>query len=646
MPTGDPAIDAAFGSSTDTPAPTSATGDDAIDAAFSGAAPAKPVSGADAVGQMVRYEASKIPASIAGGARSIYDITLGGKSVAQTDQRYQQWMRDHTSQPTDPAAAQLSGTFDAASASGFNPLTWPARGADALASNLTRPSASMAAALSAPGALPTTGGSPAVAPVLSGAIQGAAGLMGPGALKGPAIDAQAALDASAAASPQSMGAAAAAPQLTSMSPPLQQAVRSAVQQTGGAVNPEIMARHAEADSLPVKMQLTEGQASQDPQTISQEQNTRGRTPQMVARMNEQNQQLVQNVQALRDRVGPDVFSTNPVEHGDTLIQAYKDKDDAAQTQITQNYKALKDANGGQFPVDAPKLLDNATQALHQELLFDHAPKAVMSTLGRLSDANNMTFENFESLRTNLARIQRSPSADGNEKAAAGVIRDQMEQLPLAPGAAKLKPLADTARASAKAQFAALDADPAYKAAIQGDVTPDRFVQKYIVGAPRDQVATMKANMAGNDTATQTMGVAALDHLRQSAGIDPMGNGNFTQAGFNKQLNALSPKLNSLVDPKTAEDLEKVGNVARYTQAQPRGSYVNNSNTLVGALAEHAAGTAEGLGNLAGAGVLPLGTMARKVLQTRAANKATEKSLAPGAGLTRLSDIAKIGQSQP
>ena len=43
------------------------------------------------------------------------------------------------------------------------------------------------------------------------------------------------------------------------------------------------------------------------------------------------------------------------------------------------------------------------------------------------------FENFESMRTNLARIARS-NADGNVKAAAGVIRSALEDIPLRPGA--------------------------------------------------------------------------------------------------------------------------------------------------------------------------------------------------------------------
>jgi hypothetical protein len=435
-------------------------------------------------------------------------------------------------------------------------------------------------------------------------------------------------------SPQSMGAAAAAPSLTNVSPELQQAISKAAQKTGGAINPDVLSRHLEADSLPVKVQLTEGQATQDPVILSNEMNVRAKHPQLATRFNDQNGQLVQNVQTIRDTVGPDVFSTNPAEHGDTLIAAYKAKDAAAQNDITGRYQALKDANGGQFPVDAQALLTNASAQLHQQLLFDHAPRAVMSTLGRLADNNSMTFENFESLRTNLARIQRSLTADGNEKAAAGVIRNAMEQLPLAPAAAGLKPLADAARGAARAQFNALDADPAYKAAVNDAVPPDRFVNRFIVNAPRDDVALMRQNLANNPTATQTLGVATLDHLRNSAGIDANWNGNFSQGRFNNALQALSPKLRSLVDPKTADQLETLGNVARYTQSQPRGSFVNNSNTLVGALGSYGAGALEGAANVAAHGI-PVGTWGRKAIQNVAAGKTVKQATAPGAGLTRL-----------
>lgn len=427
-----------------------------------------------------------------------------------------------------------------------------------------------------------------------------------------------------AGSQQSISAAAASPNLSAATPQLRAAVARASQTS--TINPEVLGRHLEADSLPVPIRLTEGQATQNPSLLSAEQNARGKFPAYAQRFNEQNSGLIQNLQEIRDRIGPDVFSTNQVEHGDTLISAYKAKNDAAQADISAKYQALQDANGGKFPVDAQTLQTNVNQALHQKLLYEHAPSAPMAQLDNAAK-NGMTFEQYEAMRTNLARVMRS-SSDGNERAAAGVIRQQMEDLPLSGDTAKLKPLADAARSAARAQFQALDADPAYKAAVTDSVPPDRFVQKYVIGGNRDDVDLMRHNLGDNPTAVQTMGVAAVDHLRNSASGTT---GNFSQAGYNRQLSAIDPKLSALVDPKTADQLVTVGNVARYTQAQPRGSYVNNSNTFTAAAADKAAGLLEAVVNAKTAGVG--GTIGRRFLQNRAANKAVQKTLEPGAGLT-------------
>jgi hypothetical protein len=452
--------------------------------------------------------------------------------------------------------------------------------------------------------------------------------------------AQQAMNKAAAESQQSMGAASAAIDLKSLSPRLQKAVVDTVRKTGGALNPEAMIRQVRADSLPVPGRLTQGQALKDSFLISKEKNFRGKEPAIRELLDEQNDMLVKNIQAIRDRVGPDVFTTNATQHADTFIKAYKEKAAVADANTSADYKALKDANGGQFPIDAPTLLGNATQALHQELLFDHAPKAVMSTLERLANSNNMTFENFESLRTNLARIQRSKTADGNEIASAGIIRNAMEQLPLAPSAANLKPLADKARASAKAQFDALKADPAYDAAANDLVTPDAFTRKFVTHGNRDQVALMRKNLEHDPVALQTMDVAAVDHLRDAARIDPSGNGNFASASYNKAWRDLERRLETnVLDPRTVEDLTNLGEFANDTQFQPRGSFVNTSNTMVAAAADYGAGAMEGAANVAAGGV-PVGTWTRKVIDHVRSGKYAKEATEPGAGMSRLSDLLK------
>lgn len=599
-----------------------------------------PVSPSETVTRAVAHEATSMAAAIPAGLRSVYDITTG-KGVAETDKRYHQLVSDLTYQPPDKKSQDLIGVFDKASASRANPLTWPGRAADVVAENMTAPSPEEAYANSIK---PTTGGYPSVAPIISGALQfgvGAAGAFRGGSPeRPPPLTAQQVADRTVANSPQSLGAAAAAPDVSAATPEMRQAIATKGQDPNNPINVLAMHRHLEADSLPVPVRLTEGQVTQNPSILSQEMNRRGKLPGVPERLTEQNGQLVQNIQALRDRVGPDVFTTNHVEHGDTLINAYKEKAADADKVISSKYQALKDAAGGDFPVDAPALLKNATKDLHKDLLFDHAPRAIMSTLGRLSDEDSMTFENYEALRTNLARIMRQ-SPDGNQVAAAGVIRKAMERLPLKPEAAGLKPLADSARNAAQTQFDELKADPAYAAAVGDKVPADRFVQRFVTGAPRDQVAQMRLNLSENPVAVQTMGVAALDHLRDAAGIDPMGKGNFSQAGYNKYLNAMQPKLSSLVDPKTAEHLQSLGNVAHYTQAQPKGAYVNNSNTFVAGAADAAANAAEGLANVK-AGGIPVGSWARKAVQKMNAKKDANKVLEIGAGLNRpLSDVLKF-----
>lgn len=411
-------------------------------------------------------------------------------------------------------------------------------------------------------------------------------------------------------------------------------IRAAVEKAGPSANLEVLGRHVQADSLPVPVRLTKGQALQDPVLISHEQNLRGKHTEFVRRYEEQNKALLDNTTAIREQAAPDVYTTNKVAHGEALIDAYKAKDAALSAEITKRYKALSDANGGQFPLDGKAFVTAAEEALHKELLFDHVPEGMRKTLDRLKSGQPMTFENFESLRTNLARVQRS-QADGNQKAAAGVIRQALEDMPMPAGAENLKPLADSARQAARERFALIEADPAYKAVTRGTASADKFVEKYIIGGDLKNVQTMKNNLAHDPVAQQTMSAGVIDQLRDSA-TSGGSSTNFSQAGYNKALEKIRPKLDTLFGPESKKQLQDLGDVARYTQIQPRGSFVNNSNTFVGAVAEHAKGAAEGAVNVAAGGV-PVGSWVRKIGGKYMENREINESLQTGAGI-KLKDM--------
>jgi hypothetical protein len=425
--------------------------------------------------------------------------------------------------------------------------------------------------------------------------------------------------------------------LSTASPELQKALSNI---SPSKVNLPVLQRHIEADSLPVPVRLTEGQATGDVNLLSSEQNRRGADPQLANRFNEQNGQLVKNIDAIRETAAPDAYGTKTIENSDALIDAYKKIDDARNQDINAKYQALRDANGGQFPIDAPTLLENIKKKLGSELLTDEAPSGQMAALNRMADANSMTFENYLSLRRNLSNISAT-AADGPTRMAAKFMVQELENLPLQEGAKELKPLADTARAAAKARFDMLDKDPAYNAAVNDAVAPDNFVQKFVINGSRDNVQAMIDQLGRDSVAHQHMSGGTLNWLRDKS-VD--GSGNFSQAAFNKAIKQLdsNQKLNLVFNPDASSMLKTLGNVAHYTQAQPKGSFVNNSNTLVGALADKAAGGLEAGANILGGGKfgVPVGTIVRGQVQKYKAGKATQKALEPAAGVTSLKDIGK------
>jgi hypothetical protein len=419
--------------------------------------------------------------------------------------------------------------------------------------------------------------------------------------------------------------------LSVATPELQQAIASI---PVDKVNLPTLQRHIEADTLPVPVRLTEGQATGDVVKLSNEQNRRGRDPVLAQRFNEQNGQLIENLGLIRDKAAPGVYGTKKIENSQGIIDSYKEINNNLENGINADYKALRDAAGGQFPVDAPQLLKNIETKLKKELLSNEAPAGQLKEIKRLAESNSMTFEDYLSARRNLGEIART-NPDGSVRKAAGYMIEELEKLPLKAEAAAQKPLADKARASARARFQMLEKDPAMKAAVDDSVPADKFIDKFVVNGVNKNINTMVENLGRDSPAHQHMAAGTINWLTDKAGIVD-GNGNFSQTGYNRALKKLDDvqNVNAIFNQEAASQLKTLGNVARYTQAQPRGAFVNNSNTLVGSLAEKA-GKAVGVGvesglNLAAPG-LQLGTSVMEMRARRAAEAETKKALETGAG---------------
>ena len=409
------------------------------------------------------------------------------------------------------------------------------------------------------------------------------------------------------------------------------------------VNLKALESHVEALNLPDPIQLTKGQATEDLVALSNELNRRGELPNIAQRIGEQNKKLVNNLTLIRERAAPDVFGTKPSEFGQQVIDGYLNIDRQRNDNIRQLYGQLEQAAGGNFPIDAQKFVQSADQQLKKKLKSEFLPPEIDRQLQSYRDGSSMDFEQFESLRTNLAsEIRKAERAgDGNKSFALGVVRDSLENLPLTGAAAQLKPLADAARKAAKERFDALRKDPAYSAAVDGKVAPENFIDTFVLSKGKGTEANVRQMMSalGRGTPEQQAIAAGLMETITRKAVDS--SGNFSQAAYNKILRDLEPKLLEVFDPDSAKQLKSLGNVSRKVMAQPKGGFANNSNTLVAGLAEKA-GKALELGlNISTANILPLGTIAKQARQRKAAEKFQRETLEPLAGTQQERTLGEI-----
>ena len=438
--------------------------------------------------------------------------------------------------------------------------------------------------------------------------------------------------------------------INNASPELQKAVADA-NAKGLPINQTALNRHMEAEKLPVPVQLSDGEASGNAVQISEERNSKGGNQPLVTPdfINEQTSNVAKNLDVIRDKVAPDIPSAHTEDYGQQLVDSYKKMDAPVVADITSKYKARQDANGGQFPIDTKAFLDNTQTALKQKLKSNHLPPAISADLADISE-NGMDFEKFEAMRTNLSNEMRS-NTNGNAKAAAGIVRDQLESIPLTPEASGLKDLADQARSAAKTRFDKIKSDPAYKAVDNdntemGEPSPlaNTFTKKYVTGAtvPLSNIKTMKSNLSGDSVANQTISAATMDELKSASGADPV-TGKFASDSYNKRLASIKNKMPDLVGDEAAQQLNSVGYVAQARSNLPAGNYANTSNTLVAAGGRAALSMIRGVTNAA-----TLGTSEKVINGTSNAvgiyqkNKAIQAATAPGAGITRPTRLSDLG----
>jgi hypothetical protein len=478
-----------------------------------------------------------------------------------------------------------------------------------------------------------------VVPILKGA-GGLATTVEKGAVSSSAQDA---LNQSFARHAPSGGAAAAAPDVTGASMPLQSAIEDATAKGTKPVNRDALARQLKADEFGV--QLTKGQATQDGAQLADEFNTRNKNPEFAARRAETNQKLINGINGIKEDVAP-AAAVDHETNAQTVIDAYKDKYAPIAADAKAKWEAFQTAAGGALPLEPGDFTAQIGAALKKSGKTRYLPGEVAGDIKDIDDGEPFTVERWDNLKTNLAAAQRAAERTGNGNAALAVsaARDAVENYQFPNLDPKLQAMNAEARAATAQKYAMLRANPAMDAAVndgvpRGQLSPEAkgYMERYFLKGTQADLAHAQINLAENADAKGAIAGSVLNELKKAAGIDLYRNdGNFSQAGYNTRLNELQPRIRYLMDGENADKAFRLGDVARDSMFQPTGFGFNNSATSVAAqvakrVSSGVVNAAEHVGNIA-SGKLKLGTGAREEIENWRDRKWVEDSLKPGAGI--------------
>lgn len=463
---------------------------------------------------------------------------------------------------------------------------------------------------------------------------------------------------------QSAGAAAAVPENV-----LRGNINAAIAEASPELQAHIASKNPRAVDLPALetrsleekhgINLTRGQRTGDTGLYSQEWNKRGETSTLGEHFNEQPKQFKNAFENSIRKNAPDISETDPSAIGQVQINALAAKDakrvqaiDAAYKDFRDQYVQSRQAAGlpvdKDFPVDGNSFLKNTESALKNELLQHDVPPAIKSLLDDIRQNNgNMTYSEFINLDKRLSA--KTKEGNGSERAAAYVIRQQLQDLPLSPEAAALQPLYENARSLAKERFDTIRTNPAYRAAINEaadlqelastgeSLKADKFHDKFVTKGTPESIRRMKAELVDDPQALQAMTAGELRIAMRKAGLatdtpdlNPKQLANYIVDNKGRLQEALGPEgMKDLLELTALSS--KVG--------MPKTGTFNYSNTLSGMFAELAkqgvqSATEAKLAAITGGKSIPAVSLGKAMMGKLNKEGFAREAVSPYGGLTK------------
>jgi hypothetical protein len=339
---------------------------------------------------------------------------------------------------------------------------------------------------------------------------------------------------------------------------------------------------------------TVGQLTQDPGTITREMNlaktgANSTDPSLQGLAGLQNRNTATLLRQLDDAGA--VRAPQPADAGAAVVRNLEGVANNARGEINNLYSAARDTTGRSLPLEGGTFTARASQLLDEAMVGGALPNGVQTTLNRIATGEMpLTVEIAEQLKTQIGKLQRA-SNDGQARMALGLVRQALDDAPLmrgqnpggfpaAVGNAGQEAIdAFNLARSANRQFMGrVESSPALKAAVDG-VEPDQFLSRYVLSK---QASAGDVQMLRNDLTPETAQIvrdSIVKHLRDAATGSTDDITKFSNASYRKALRDIGDqKLAAFFSQEELQLLKDLGDAAKYMQAQPAGSAVNNSNS--------------------------------------------------------------------
>jgi hypothetical protein len=273
---------------------------------------------------------------------------------------------------------------------------------------------------------------------------------------------------------------------------------------------------------------------------------------------------------------------------------------AAESNINRLYSAARDTQGRSLPLEGGTFTARANQLLDEANVGSFLPPDIANKMNAIATGKYpLTVDVAEQLKTSIGNLQRG-SADGNVRRALGLVRQALDDAPLqgaqrvnpgnlpaAPGTVPPSPVAagqesigafNAARSANRAWMQRVEGNPALRAVVEG-VEPDQFVQRFVIGKGASAADVQALRRELDPQAFEGLRQYLVRYLRDAATNSTDDITKFSNTGYRAALRSIGDeKLGVFFSGEELQHLRNVGEAAKYMQAQPVGSAVNNSNS--------------------------------------------------------------------